>query len=78
VKGALRLHVVAAFRTPSSKQIEAYARFLHTLAAAAVIGAITLVFAEGGITWSLLWRLIGLVVSGVTCFLMGAAMLEDR
>ena len=38
--------VPAALRSPNARQTEAYARFTHTLAAAAIIGAITLVFAE--------------------------------
>ena len=43
--------VPAALRSPNARQTEAYARFTHTLAAAAIIGAITLVFAEDGVTW---------------------------
>ena len=42
--------VPAALRSPNARQTEAYARFTHTLAAAAIIGAITLVFAEDGVT----------------------------
>ena len=68
--------VPAALRSPNARQTEAYARFTHTLAAAAIIGAITLVFAEDGVTWLSFWRFVALLVSGVTCFLMGAVMLR--
>jgi uncharacterized membrane-anchored protein YjiN (DUF445 family) len=50
VKALLLSQVLAAFLSPKPRQTEAYARFMHTLAAAAIIGAVTIVFAEGGVT----------------------------
>ena len=63
-----------AFSAPTFKQQEAYARFLHTLAAASVIGEATLIFAEGAATWSAIGRIAGLIISGVRCFVAGALL----
>ena len=63
----------AAFVAPTVKQREAYGRFAHTLAAASVIGAVTIVSTEGG-TWSSMGRVTVLIVAGVTCFLTGAML----
>ncbi len=49
---------------------------MHTLAAAAVIGAITLVFAEGAISSALVYRMTGLVIGAVVCFAGGVLLLE--
>jgi hypothetical protein len=63
----------AALTDPTVKQKEAYGRFAHTLAAAAVIGEVTLIFAEGA-PWASVWRIVGLALSGVTCFVGGALL----
>jgi hypothetical protein len=63
----------AAFATPTVKQKEAYGRFAHTLAAAAVIGAVTIIFSEGG-AWPSAGRVIGLMSTGVICFLTGTLL----
>ena len=63
-----------AFSAPTVKQCEAYARFLHTLAAASVIGEATLIFAEGAATFTSIGRLVGLTISGVLCFEAGALL----
>jgi hypothetical protein len=74
---ASQADIAEAFRSPSGKQTEAYARFAHTLAAAALIGAVTLLFAEAPSTWGSFWRLLGLMVFGVLSFLGGAVLLKD-
>jgi len=63
-----------AFSAPTFRQQEAYARFLHTLAAASVIGEATLIFAEGAVTSTAFGRIVGLTISGVTCFVAGALL----
>ena len=65
-----------SFSAPTGKQQEAYARLLHTLAAASVIGEVTVIFAEGAMTSTAIFRVAGLTVSGVTCFVMGALLLR--
>jgi hypothetical protein len=67
-----------AFSAPTRKQQEAYARLLHTLAAASLIGEVTVIFAEGMMTSTALFRIAGLTVSGVTCFIMGALLLKGE
>ena len=52
-----------AFTAPTIKQQEVYARFLHTLAAASVIGEATLIFAEGSVTLIAAVRIMGLTIS---------------
>jgi hypothetical protein len=66
-----------AFSAPTVKQCEAYARFLHTLAAASVIGEATLIFAEGAATFTSIGRLVGLTMGGVLCF-EAACCLEEH
>ena len=58
-----------AFVAPSGKQREAYARFLHNLAAACLIGGTSIVFTENryGIA-----HVIALLTLGVVCFVSGA------
>ena len=75
---ALRKEIAAVFHHPSVRQKEAYARFAHTLAAASVIGAITLAFAEGSATWAWFWKTYGLAVIGVTLFVAGAVLLKGE
>jgi uncharacterized membrane protein YgdD (TMEM256/DUF423 family) len=59
----------AAFVTTSSKQLEAYGRFAHNLAAACVIGAISIIFTENRYG---LGHAIALLAAGVSCFVFGA------
>jgi hypothetical protein len=74
----LKAEIAAAFGSPTRSQEEAFGRFAHTLAAAAVIGAITVLFSESGFTWATFWRLFGLALSGVTLFLGGALLLKGE
>ena len=52
-RGAIWPRLAKALTDTTQRQKESYARFMHTLAAAAVIGAITLLFAEGAISSAL-------------------------
>lgn len=67
-----------AFTAPTAKQKEAYGRFAHVLAAAAVIGAVTIVFGEGGMNSQIVWRIVGLAISAVICFVGGVLVLEGE
>jgi hypothetical protein len=68
----LRLAVIAAFSSPTLKQKEAYGRFAHTLAAANLIGAATLYFADIHTTVILLYRVAMMLTVGVLLFCLGA------
>ena len=70
----LRMALVAAFRRPTHRQKEAYGRFAHTLAAAAVIGAVTVLFSEMRFSFGGTMRLAGLILSGLVCFAVGAIL----
>ena len=70
----LFLQIRQAFSAPTYRQQEAYARFLHTLAAASVIGEATLLFADGTVTATTVGRIVGLTISGVICFAGGALL----
>jgi hypothetical protein len=70
--------LLRAFAAPTLRQKEAYGRFAHTLAAAAVIGAITILFAEGAVIHAYLWRLAGLAISAVICFVGGVLAMEGE
>ena len=70
----LMVELRAAFVGPTVKQREAYGRFAHTLAAACLIGAVTIIFAEDGTSSSTTARVTGLIIAGVTCFLTGALL----
>jgi hypothetical protein len=74
----LQTEIAAAFGSPTFRQKEAYARFAHTLAAASLIGAITIMFSEGGFVWASFWRLLGLGLTGVILFLGGALLLKGE
>ena len=67
-----------AFTAPTVKQKEAYGRFTHVLAAAAVIGAITILFGAGGMNAEIAWRIAGLAISAVICFVGGVLALEGE
>lgn len=51
----------SAVRTPTLKQKEAYGRFLHTLSAASLIGAVTVTFTEPYPTASVCAKVAALV-----------------
>jgi hypothetical protein len=63
-----------AFASPTVKQKETYGRFAHTLAAAAIIGDVTLVFGDWIPVPTSAWRVTGLTFTGVVCFLTGAML----
>ena len=69
----LRMALVAAFRRPTHRQKEAYGRFAHTLAAA-VIGAVTVLFSEMRFSVGGTMRLVALILSGLVCFAVGAIL----
>lgn len=63
-----------AVQNPTLKQKEAYGRFFHTLAAAGIIGCVSVLFTESQVTWYGAWRIIGLFASAVACFAAGAML----
>jgi hypothetical protein len=73
----LRRALKRGFTAPTVRQREAYARFAHTLAAASVIGVVTIAFAQDSMTMAVLWRVIGLATTGVACFSVGILLLDD-
>ena len=74
MRSELLREIREAFSVPTVKQREAYARFLRTLAAAAVVGEPTLIFADWPLTAIAVGRIVGLTISGVLCFLAGALL----
>ena len=75
---SLRKEITDAFRNPTGKQREAYKRFAHTLAAASIIGAVTLLFSESVASPAWLGRIIGLALAGVIWLLCGAVLLKGE
>lgn len=69
-KGLLWRSIVEPIKHPTGKQKESYARFLHTLSAACLIGATTVAFSGSG--WEVAQRTIGLVFVGVVLFFVAA------
>jgi len=67
-----------AFREPTIRQKEAYGRFAHTLAAAAVIGAVTFLFSELPMSVANIVRIAGLTVSGLVFFAFGAILCKGE
>jgi hypothetical protein len=67
-----------AFEHPTLKQKEAYGRFAHTLAAAAVIGAASVLFSETRWTVGDALRVVGLLLSGLVCFALGATLCKGE
>ena len=67
-----------AFERPRLKQKEAYGRFAHTLAAAAVIGAASVLFSETRWTVGDSLRVVGLLLSGLVCFALGATLCKGE
>jgi hypothetical protein len=58
------------------KQKEAYGRFAHNLAAAAIIGAVTVLFSEASLVGAL--RITGLMLSALICFALGAVLTKGE
>ncbi len=50
----------------------------HTLAAAAVIGAVTIMFTGTGVTRVFLWRIAGLAISALVCLAAGVLLVEGE
>ena len=61
----------AAFVTPTFKQLEAYARFAHNLAAACVVAGMSILFTDNeyGVR-----HIVALFLAGLSCFVFGALM----
>lgn len=64
----------------NSKQKEAYCRWMHTLSAAAIIGAATIAFSRelSASIWYDASRVIALVLIGVLLFLVGTRLLKEE
>lgn len=67
-----------AFRSPTAKQREAYARYCHTLSAAVLIAAGAMPFAAAETTPSVILRVVAAVMLALLLFGWGALLLEDR
>ena len=66
-----------AFERPTLKQKEDYGRFAHNLAAAAIIGAVTvLFFSDASLVGAL--RITGLMLSALICFALGAVLTKGE
>jgi hypothetical protein len=76
--GPLAVAVRDAFERPTLKQKEAYGRFAHTLAAAAVISAASVLFSETRWTMNDTLRVAGLLSSGLICFALGATLCKGE
>ena len=72
--GALRRSLIS----PSVKQKEAYARYCHTMSAAALIGAMTVFFSDSPLTISAGFRAAAMLVVGVILFLTGMVLNEEK
>ncbi len=64
----------SAFRAPTLKQKEAYGRLSHTLSAASLIGAVTVMFTETHATAYVVSKIAALVFWGVLLFWVGAIL----
>lgn len=64
----------SAFRTPTLKQKEAYGRLSHTLCAASLVGAVSIMFTGVSMSWYALFRVGALTFWGVLLFLVGAIL----
>ena len=71
---SLLMALDSSFRNPTSKQKEGYARYVQTLSAAAVIGAVTLAFAASESTTSVVSRVVAMALMGVVLFLLAAVL----
>jgi hypothetical protein len=66
--------LLVAIRSPTSKQKEAYARYVHTLSAAGAIGSMTLVFSESPMTAFAVGRAGAMLVLAIVLFAAGALL----
>jgi hypothetical protein len=66
--------LATAFRRPTIKQKEAYARFAHTLAAAGLIGAGALIFTELPLSAYVVVRAVLMLLVGLVLFLYGTLL----
>lgn len=64
----------SAFSTPTPKQKEAYGRLSHTLCAASLAGAVTVMFTETHASPYVVSRIGALVFWGVLLFWVGAIL----
>lgn len=64
----------SAFRTPTLKQKEAYGRLSHTLSAASLIAAVSVMFAETEASLYVVSKVVSLVFWGVLLFWVGAVL----
>lgn len=62
------------FQYPTIKQKEAYGRFCHTLAAAALAGSLTVLHLDNKQTAFIAARFMVLLVSAVVLFVIGAML----
>ena len=63
--------------TPNAKQKEAYSRYCHTLSAAGVIGALTLVFSESPMTAFIGLRATMMFVLALLLLITGIKFLRE-
>jgi hypothetical protein len=71
------LECVSALRTPTQKQVDSYGKLLHTLAAASLVGCVTVTWTTSG-PWSLynVGQVAGLLLAAVIAFFLGAILLK--
>lgn len=70
--------IVDAFKRPTQKQKEAYARYLHTISAAGLIGFATLPFTDAGKAEGLGVKLAALAFSTLITFIVGAILAKGE
>jgi hypothetical protein len=75
---AARAEIRQAFRTPTARQKEAYARYCHTISAAGLIGAATVIFSDSALTVSALLRAASMLVVAVILFLSGTLLNKEQ
>jgi succinate dehydrogenase/fumarate reductase cytochrome b subunit len=67
-----------AFKRPTQEQKEAYARYLHTISAAVLIGFATLPFTDAGTAEGLGVKLAALAFSTLITFIVGAILAKGE
>lgn len=65
---------MSVFKTPTTKQKEAYGRVFHTLSSASIIGAVSVMFTETQATLYVVTKICALFAWGVLLFVLGALM----
>lgn len=65
---------VSALRTPTQKQVDSYGKLFHTLAAASLVGCVTVTWTTS--TWDLynVGQAAGLFLAAVIAFFLGAIL----